>query len=92
MKLHLRLVQVFLYICFISLTKCYLFFLQAYSSLSPIVHMVDIQNGMRESHANITVYPLMITKIGNLESICIVLQHVLTPEALEKTYHGFTYI
>ncbi|EEC70688.1 LEC14B protein isoform X1 [Oryza sativa Japonica Group] len=26
----------------------------AYSSLSPIVHMVDIQNGMRESHANIT--------------------------------------
>uniref|UniRef100_A0A0D9V180 Uncharacterized protein n=2 Tax=Leersia perrieri TaxID=77586 RepID=A0A0D9V180_9ORYZ len=26
----------------------------AYSSLSPIVHMVDVQNSMRESHANIT--------------------------------------
>jgi WD repeat-containing protein 23 len=31
----------------------------AYSSLSPTVHIVNVQNAVRESHANITVCPLL---------------------------------
>jgi hypothetical protein len=58
--------------------RVHLITLQAYASLTPIVHIVNVQNAGKESHANITVCSIpklfdLLSPIKNLEKFSFIL-------------------